>query len=156
MANHKTNNPDGRPPKYKSVEELQNAIDEYFAYCDARIIQVFSKKIGDVIEVNEPEPYTMAGLAYALGLSRQGLMEYKNKNKLFSDAIKKARDKVHKDVERRLMEGNSTGAIFNLKNNFGWKDRQEVEQTINLPQPILGGNIDVPKNNSTDEDTESN
>ena len=30
------------------------------------------------------------------------------------------------------MEKHPVGAIFNLKNNFGWKDRTEVEQKIEL------------------------
>lgn len=119
----------GRPPLYTEVEELQKIIDEYFNTCDERIIQVFSKKIGDVVEIKDPEPYTMSGLAYALEMDRRTLLEYGKKDE-FSLTIKKARDKVHLDVERRLMEGNSTGAIFNLKNNFDWKDKTEVDNNI--------------------------
>ena len=27
-----------------------------------------------------------------------------------------------------FVSGIATGVIFNLKNNFGWKDKQEIEQ----------------------------
>src|SRR5690606_32019794 len=100
--------------KFKNVQELKDAIDEYFEWCDNRIQHVYSPKAEAVIEVINPAPYTMAGLARRIGLSRQGLMEYKGKGDKYSDAIKAARDKVQEDVETRLMEKNATGAIFNL------------------------------------------
>lgn len=122
--------PGGRPLKYETVEQLQKAIDEYFTYCDNRIKQVHSKE-GESYGVADPEPYTMAGLAYNLNLSRQGLMEYKHKNDGFSDAIKRARHKIEADLERR-MYGRDTftpGLIFSAKNNFGYKDKTETEQS---------------------------
>lgn len=127
----------GRPLKYKTVEELQSAIDEYFEYCDNRIKQVHSKE-GESYAVSNPEPYTMAGLAYALNLSRQGLMEYKAKDG-FSDAIKRARNKVEADIERRMndKETFTPGLIFNAKNNFGWKDKTEQDLNVTLPKPIM-------------------
>lgn len=122
--------PAGRPPIYTNPEAMQKDIDEYFDNCDNRIQQVYSKKSDGVIEVINPEPYTMAGLAYALGMDRKSLLNYSNKEEFFP-TVKKARNKVQLDVERRLMETNATGAIFNLKNNFGYVDKTEVDQTIN-------------------------
>ncbi|MDE1867460.1 MAG: DNA-packaging protein [Thaumarchaeota archaeon] len=120
----------GRPPKYNTVEELEARIEEYFNYCDNKTKEVHSEKLGDMI-LPDPEPYTMAGLAYWVGLSRQGLIEYKNKNKEFSDAIKKARNRVEADVERRMSHKDTftPGLIFNAKNNFGWKDKTETDIT---------------------------
>lgn len=120
--------PAGRPPIYKTVEELEPLIDEYFTFCDNRIQQVYSKKRDDVIEVINPEPYTMAGLAYALGMDRQTLLNYSKKDE-FIGTIKRARDRVHHDVERRLMDGAGVGAIFSLKNNFDWRDKTETDVT---------------------------
>ena len=46
----------------------------------------------------------------------------------FFFTIKKAKSKVEDYLEKKLLTGNSaTGIIFNLKNNFEWKDKQEVE-----------------------------
>lgn len=118
--------PVGRPLAYKTVAELQASIDEYFSWCDNRIKQIHTKE-GTEIAINHPAPYTMSGLARRLDLSRQALMEYSHRDK-FGDAIKAAREKVQEDVETRLMEtSNQTGAIFNLKNNFGWKDKSEQD-----------------------------
>jgi hypothetical protein len=118
----------GRPLQYKTVEELQSAIDDYFDYCDNRIKQIHTKE-GETVAITHPAPYTMSGLARRLGLSRQALSEYSHREQ-FGDAIKAAREKVQEDIETRLMEtSNQSGAIFNLKNNFGWKDKTETDIT---------------------------
>lgn len=127
--------PVGRPPLYETVEELQDKIDEYFDYCDNKTKDMYSEKQGNMI-VADPEPYTMAGLAYALGMSRQTLIDYKNRDE-FIDAIKKARDRVEADVERRMNSKDTftPGLIFNAKNNFGWRDK--IAQEISNPDGSL-------------------
>jgi len=105
----------GRPPKYETVEEMQSVIDTYFetsAFTGAEDAKVFSP--------------TIAGLAYALDLSRQGLLEYQGKPE-FSDTIRKAKQRVEIALEQRLYAAAPVGTIFNLKNNFGWKDKSEQE-----------------------------
>lgn len=129
----------GRPLRFKTVADLQKAIDEYFDYCDNRVKNVYIKEAGENVPVSYPAPYTMSGLARALGLSRQALSEYSHREQ-FGDAIKAARDRVQEDIETRLMEtSNQSGAIFNLKNNFGWRDKTEQDITTNgdAIQPIL-------------------
>lgn len=101
--------------KYKTVEDLRAAIDDYFE-TDAYIGE------GD----NRMFAPTMSGLAYHLDLSRQGLLNYDGKDGFF-DTIKRARNKVGVALEQRLYGNNVTGIIFNLKNNFDWKDKQEIE-----------------------------
>lgn len=119
--------PAGRPVLYKTVEELEKVVDEYFADCDAKTKEMHSDKLGDMI-VPDPEPYTMAGLAYALGMSRQSLINYGNKDEFF-DTIKRARERVEKDIEIRMISKDTftPGVIFNAKNNFGWKDESKTE-----------------------------
>lgn len=98
----------GRPPKYTEAEEMQKKIDKYFIECD------LNKK-----------PYTITGLGLALDMSRQDLINYSKKEKFF-DTIKKAKMRVENYLEERLINDSSaTGIIFNLKNNYGWKDKQE-------------------------------
>lgn len=110
----KKNRKVGRPVKIRSTSELQQKIDAYFADDDNK-------------------PFCMSGLAYALNLSRQGLVEYRDKNKEFSDAINKARNKIEISVEQRLLTGGSTGGvIFSLCNNFGWKNPQQHIESKNL------------------------
>jgi hypothetical protein len=48
---------------------------------------------------------------------------------MFSSTVKMAKKIVENWVEEKSLTGdiNATTAIFNLKNNFGWKDKTEVE-----------------------------
>ncbi len=104
----------GRPLKYGSAKEMQEKIDLYFSECD--------KSKG---------PYTVTGLALALDMSRQDLINYSSKDEFF-DTIKRAKMKVEEYLEKRLINDSScSGIIFNLKNNYGWKDKTEVDASVN-------------------------
>ena len=105
----------GRPPKYTKAEEMQEIIDKYFMECDAK-----------------NEPYTVTGLALALDVDRRTLLNYSEKDEFFP-TIKKAKLRVENYLEKRLINDNSTtGIIFNLKNNYDWRDKQEIEHSGNL------------------------
>lgn len=111
--------PGGRPVKYETPEALQIVIDDYF---DSHI--------------NEEKPCTIQGLAIALNLSRQGLLDYNNKDQFF-DVVNKARAKICNNVETMLFTGQpAAGPIFWLKNNAGYKDKQEVAHTGADGQPL--------------------
>lgn len=108
--------------QYETVEEMQSIIDAYF-----------KKDGGAWMEIGDTTIYnpTMAGLAYELDLSRQGLLNYSNRDE-YVDAIKRARAKVEIHLEQRLGGNAVTGTIFNLKNNFDWKDKTERDVNINV------------------------
>lgn len=141
----------GRPLKFKTPEDMQAAIDAYFKACDEHIIEY--EKDGKVIKLHKPEPYTMTGLAIALGFdSRQSLINYKNRTQ-FLDTIKKARLKVEDQVERLMLtsSGVVAGIIFNAKNNFGWVDKTEQELTVKeKPKPLLAGKTTAKADKSGD------
>lgn len=118
----------GRPLKFQSVEELKVKIDAYFESCDNRMTAIV--KDGDVVQVPDPKPYTITGLALALDTSRETLLNYQNKEEYF-DTIRAAKDKCEAFAEESLWKPKvATGVIFNLKNNYGWVDKQEVDNTI--------------------------
>lgn len=124
----------GRPRKYKTEAELVKAIDGYFDACDSRI-KTFVDKDGNETTALVPEPYTMSGLAYAIGLDRWQLVEYA-KHDAFYPTIANSRGRVERDMERRLYETpNQAGIIFGLK-NYGWRDTQEVRQT-NVDEQVV-------------------
>jgi len=129
-----------RPTLYTNPEEVESIIDEYFTYCDNRIQQVYSAKADGVIEVLDPAPYTMAGLAYALGMDRRSLLNYSKKEQFFP-TIKRARERVERDVEERMNDKGrfTVGLIFNAKNNFGWVEKTELNARVENVTPILGG-----------------
>lgn len=120
MANQK-----GRPKKYTEVEIMQQKIDKYFLECNQK-----------------KEPYTITGLALALDLDRKSINNYAKDDEFFP-TIKKAKLKVENYLEKNLITGgNSTGTIFNLKNNFEWSDKQQIEHSGNVNNPFEGMSTD--------------
>lgn len=123
----------GRPLKFKTAEELQEKIDQYFkeeckvvAITDKDGNALTDKRGKPVVEVNPP---TVSGLARYLGfLDRQSMYDYKKRDD-FSCTIKDATLRIEAFAEKQLFVGNSTGAIFWLKNK-GWKDKTEQEVTV--------------------------
>lgn len=159
----------GRPRKYKSSQELSEAIDKYFGSITITTPRMQKVKVGEEPDPKDPEKMkpiyedqpvlndngdqiyykdyidipSILGLSLFLGIDRHTL-QYYEENPLtdedgaviddYSTTIKKARQKIEKYVSDQLhREKNVTGIIFNLKNNFGWVDKQEVESTnVNL------------------------
>ena len=130
----------GRPRAFKSVEEVEEKINAYFNYCEEK-----------------EKPYTMSGLAYYLEVSRQTLVNYSYEDEYFV-TIKKARDKVQMQLEENALsnKANPTFTIFNLKNNFDWKDKiehssSEVEN-INKNISNIANLLNHPKPNRSEKD----
>ena len=124
----------GRPLSFKTPEELENAVNQYFTEC----------------EVKE-KPKTMSGLALALGIDRKTLVNYSNKDEYFH-TIKRARQIVEQQNEEMLVsgKGNATGIIFNMKNNFGWVDKTEQENRVILKQALVEFSDGQSQSNNSD------
>ena len=105
----------GRPLKFKTVEELEAAVDLYFEKQKEFVL-----------------PPTVSGLALALGFEdRRSIYDYKDRPE-FSHTIKRAILRIEEYAETALLngEGSATGAIFWMKNH-GWIDKQTVDTNIN-------------------------
>lgn len=119
----------GRPLKYKTVDELQRAIDCYFDSCKGETLRdengmpVFDKN-GKLVRINQKTP-TITGLALGLGFnSRQALLNYQGKAQ-FNDTITRAKSMVEEYAESRLFDRDGArGAEFSLRCNFRWNDKQ--------------------------------
>lgn len=131
-------NPVGRPLLFKNAEDLEKVIEEYFDYCDNRTKKMWVEKTQTEIMISDPAPYTMSGLARRIGIDRDTLLRYSKKDEFYG-TIRAARERVHEDVETRLMgTRNEKGAAFSLKNNFGWKDKTEQDITTDgLPIQVV-------------------
>lgn len=110
----------GRPPKFKTPEELAEKVDAYFAGCKA----------------NEKMP-TKAGLALHLDTTKETLGDYIQKEG-FSDSIKKAYLLIENAWTENLTKQSPVGSIFYLKAACGYRDRVDVTTNEkDLPAPIL-------------------
>lgn len=88
-------------------------------------------------------------LAAHLGVSRETIYQWEQEYTEFSDTVKALREAAQRKVAKLLAShatedrpGNASVAIFIAKNVLGWRDRQEVEQTVKGDASItvnLGG-----------------
>lgn len=134
--------PVGRPPMFESAEQMQELIDKYFEECDGKVLvdeegKPLRDKYGHIIR-DDRRPYTITGLALALGFnSRTSLLDYEGKEE-FLNTITRAKARVERYAEERLYDKNgSNGAKFSLANNFKrWSEKQQIEGSINTKQEI--------------------
>lgn len=141
----------GRPRKFPSIGKLNGEIRAYFDSCfelqwfdeparDPKTGVKKKDKKGRVLMVPvrkkiQIKPFGITDLAVWLGTNRQTLIEYASgtydtDKERFSDAIKNAKAIIEASLEGKLSENiRHTGTIFNLKNNFGWRDRVEIDHT---------------------------
>lgn len=126
----------GRPRTFKTAEELKDAINDYFNNgVKVRIVIVGKAPNQQAIPIPVP---TITGLAHYIGFeSRQSFYEYGN-HKDFTYTIKRSRLFIEKEYEEQLQHGNTTGAIFALK-NMGWIDKTQVESK----HEIVSGSVEI-------------
>jgi len=104
--------PAGRPRKFNSPEEMQALMDAYFDKCE---------------DEERGEPPTVTGLCLALDIDKATLLNYEKREE-FLYTVKKAKLRIEKYLELSLFRtAQVAGIIFNLKENFGWKDKSEVD-----------------------------
>lgn len=120
-------------PRYKTVEEMQAVIDQYFEDCKGKPIigddgQPILDKYGQPFIINAHPP-TVTGLALALGFtSRQALLNYQAK-KAFVDTVLRAKARIEAYAEERLFDRDGQrGAEFSLKYNFRWADEKKQNE----------------------------
>lgn len=137
-SDDKDKHPGGRPRIFDNPEDLAAKIQDYFFYDEVEERQTgigtVSIPTGKKLPNRRP---TLAGLAYALGIDRQTLYNYAERDEFF-DIIKKARCYVEMIYEERLVWDGQISVIFPLK-NMGWKDKTETELSGNLDLKQITG-----------------
>lgn len=105
----------GRPKIFKSVADIDKRVEDYKQYL-----------------TKEKKPPTMAGLAYYLDVDRKTLYNYSHQDDFFP-TIKKYRDWVMMNLEELSIDKGGGGTVFLLK-NYGYTDKQVVEQNVDFKQ----------------------
>lgn len=136
-----------RPKIFKTEKELESLIQDYFDSITMDIPRtddirepVLNNAWEQIIDTEYTSIPSILWLCEYLDIHRSTLIEYEEQ-KEFSNTIKKAKQRIEKyNAEQLYRKEQVTGIIFNLKNNFDWKDKSEVDQktehTINWVKSI--------------------
>ncbi len=138
---------------FKTPEEMQVKIDEYFEECKGHPLvdsggNPVMDKFGYPVIIDR-KPLTVTGLALALGFTtRQSLLNYQHRSKSFQEIIERAKLRIENYAEMRLYDKDgSNGAKFNLQNNFKhWNADKENDDGGKYP--AINIICDIPKPDS--------
>ncbi|MCX7772294.1 MAG: DNA-packaging protein [Clostridia bacterium] len=122
--------------KIKTPEELREKIEAYFKACDEHQTKMLLGQGANakVESVPDPQPYTVTGLALAVGLSsRLSLLGYAERDG-FAEVLEEARAKIEAQWESKLSRlGNNNGVMFALMNNSkfgGWANKSQQDLNV--------------------------
>ena len=132
----------GRPKKY-TAERFREDADRYF---DA--ISVYEPMLdedGRIVKTGQGLPFyhvrylvppTISGLCMEIGIDRSTWQNYADpdQNPEHAKVCAKIRLRIEAYLEEQLLtrEKSVQGIIFNLSNNFGWSERHEHSQRVEL------------------------
>jgi len=127
-----------RPLKFSSAEEMQSKIDAYFDYCESRNKKevVKTRDYYEVIDLPDPIPYTVYGLADFLDCDADTLLNYQTKDG-FSVIIARAKHKILTNKVERGLDGKSNPAITKLLLGYNYgivepKGETQDDKNINI------------------------
>lgn len=117
----KAKHPGGRPPKFKTPEELEAKAEGYFQYCDTHPIEVWQRKAaaanqsaknGSGVKSDEGtmyirRPYTLDGLGLFVGVVWKDFRSYHASDE-FSEVIR--------TLEARVRDQQVSGAVVGMYN----------------------------------------
>ena len=93
----------------------------------------FDDKVEEYFESEEGKTFpTLTGISLYLGFSdKQTFSDYADYGEDFSLTVNKARMRIEHNRHKLLIAKDTftPGIIFDLENNHGWKDRQELEHS---------------------------
>lgn len=120
---------------------MQPLIDAYFTKCDEGTeTEFYDKRRKTIVKIKDPEPYTIEGLALALGFAtRQQIFEY-IKKAMFNYTLLRAKTIISNQWVKYAFNGryNDRFATFQLIANAGYPN-------INKTQINIGIGIDLDK-----------
>lgn len=114
----KPKQPVGRPPKFKTAEELNDAFLSW-----KETFKLGGERFGEVPDVE--------GFCDYIDSYRELLMEYERKPD-FSRTVKRIKNWMYFRKKQLAMAGkmNATVYIFDAKNNHGYVDKTEIDQNV--------------------------
>lgn len=128
----------GRPKKYKSKKALAEAIERYFSSISRTIpardltgATIRNDDGEDITLTQFVVPPSISSMCLYLGIDRSTWQNYCDAqlHPELQDITQTARARIEAYLEEQLLtrEKGLQGIIFNLQNNYGWKQKTEME-----------------------------
>lgn len=114
----------GRPRAFNSPEEMIKLINEYFEINEGATTTKILRD-GTAVLIPDPQPIHIAGLCAYLNIDSETLRQYQ-KLEGFSAPIENAKQICEAYAVTMCFRGKNK-ADFVLQNNFGWRNKSEVE-----------------------------
>lgn len=142
----------GRPKKYKSAKALREAVEAYFGSISrtAPALDPDGEPIcndeGEVIWVTEYiVPPSVSGLCLRLQIDRSTWQNYCDHelHPEFAEVTAMTRQRIEAYLEEELLtrQKGVQGIIFNLQNNYGWKQKVEAELGRETRKAVSSGGM---------------
>lgn len=114
-------------------EELRQAFDDFKSEMDTHIAVEVSA--GKKVEVNRPRVYSLKMFLARLPLSRQAWTQYKEREE-FKEVCEYIDEFVYARKEDAMLngDGNTSGLIFDMKVNYGWKEKTYIEGELTITE----------------------
>lgn len=130
-------NKPGRPKKFKPAE-FREAVEAWFRSISVRMVNEAVRNLDDepVERIVYATPPTISGLCLRLGIDRSTWQNYADpeKNPKHAKVCEDVRLRIEAYLEEQLLtrEKSLQGIIFNLQNNYGWTEKHEHSQRVEL------------------------
>ena len=99
----------GRPRKFKTVKALEEAWEEYKAWCNNQTVLTheFSSKNSEFVskELKRSITYTIEGFCVYIGISRAAFYEYYADDKRFVDIVTRMKEECEIDARMKFELG---------------------------------------------------
>ena len=128
----------GRPRKFKSVKQFEEAWDEYKAHCENRMVLThdFSAKNSEFVskELRRSVTYTIEGFCVFIGLGRSRFYETYGEDERFRDIVTRIREECEIDAREKFELQIIPSQLAGLwMSKYGYTTKTDSNVTGNVP-----------------------
>ena len=134
----------GRPRKFRSAKNLEEAWEEYKAWCNDRpvLTHEFSSKNSEFVsaELRRSITYTIEGFCVYIGLARSAFYQIYGEDERFSDIVTRMKEECEIDARMKFELGVIDPKLAGLwMSKHGYTTKTDTNVSGSVPVVISGG-----------------